>query len=99
MNVMEKISSTEKLASGFRRVKNSLKGFPALREKAIAEFERQGIPNRKNEEWKYSDASALFKSEFQIQNLESRVEKRDIEKFLVPNLNASRSEEHTSELQ
>ena len=42
MNVMEKISSTENLVSEFQRVKSSLKGFSALREKAIAEFERLG---------------------------------------------------------
>ncbi|MBI4947501.1 MAG: Fe-S cluster assembly protein SufD [Bacteroidetes bacterium] len=89
MNVIEKMSSTEKLVSEFQRVKSSLKGFLSLREKAISEFERVGIPNRKNEEWKYSDASALFKSEFNVEGLKLKVGKHDIDKFLVPNLNAS----------
>lgn len=71
-------------------MKGSLIGFSALREKAISEFERLGIPNRKNEEWKYSDASALFKNELQVGKLGSmNVQKKDIEKFLIPNLNAS----------
>lgn len=98
MNVMDKIGSTEKLVSEFQRVKTSLKGFSALRENAISEFERLGIPNRKNEEWKYSDASALFKNGFQVfrqgDSYEAGptlfpVEKKDIQKFLVPDLDAS----------
>src|ERR1035441_4538612 len=90
MNLIEKISSTEKMVTEFQKAKSSLKGFPVLREKSISEFERLGIPNRKNEEWKYSDASALFKNELQVGKLGSmNVQKKDIEKFLIPNLNAS----------
>ena len=48
-----------------------------------------GIPNRKNEEWKYSDASALFKSELKVEGSKLQVKKQDIDKFLIPNLNAS----------
>lgn len=88
MNVMEKISPTEKLVSEFQKTKNSLKGFSSLRETAIAEFEKHGIPNRKNEEWKYSDASALFKNGFQVQGKGPEVERKDIEKFIILNLNA-----------
>jgi Fe-S cluster assembly protein SufD len=88
MVTIEKISSAEKLVSEFQSVKNSLKGFSALREKAILEFERLGIPNRKNEEWKYSDASVLFKTELQIISHKSQIGKKDIEKFIIPNLNA-----------
>lgn len=89
MNVMEKISPTEKLVSEFQKIKPSLKGFSSLRETAIAEFERHGIPNRKNEEWKYSDASALFKNGFQVQGTRPEISKKDIEKFIIPDLNAA----------
>jgi len=89
MNVIEKISATEKLVAEFQKVKGFLKGFSSLREKAIAEFERLGIPNRKNEEWKYSDASAIFKTEYRITNKECRISKEEIQKFLIPSLNAS----------
>lgn len=104
MSVMEKISSTEKLVSDFQKVKNSLSGFSDLREQAITEFERLGIPNRKNEEWKYSDASSLFKGEFRLQTKKSKLKSGDIEKFQIPDLNALTivlvngvySEEHSS---
>ncbi len=104
MTTVEKISATENLVSEFQKTKASLKGFAVLREKAIIEFERIGIPNRKNEEWKYSDASALFKEELQVLGSKFQVKKEDVAKFLVPDLNASivvlvngiYSEEHSS---
>lgn len=89
MTTVEKINATENLVSEFQKAKNSLKGFASLREKAIAEFERLGIPNRKNEEWKYSDASAFFKNELKTESPKTAIDKKDIEKFLIPDLNAS----------
>jgi Fe-S cluster assembly protein SufD len=89
MTTIEKISSVENLVAQFHKVKGGLAGYASLREKAIAEFVHQGIPNRKNEEWKYSDASALFKTELTFEKHDSAIGKKEIEKFLIPNLNAS----------
>jgi Fe-S cluster assembly protein SufD len=40
--------------------------FQSLRNKALAAFEKQGLPQRKNEEYKYSPVAALFKNELRI---------------------------------
>lgn len=65
-NTVEKLSNAEKLITSLELGKNSLPGnaiLSALSQKALESFSRQGLPHRKNEEYKYSPISNLFKSE------------------------------------
>ena len=56
----------DKLISEFESSKNSLFGNAILREQAIESFSRQGIPNRKHEEYKYVNMELMLKDEFAI---------------------------------
>lgn len=66
MNVAMNISKTkaeQDFADHFARVRDALPGnakVTALREAAIADFERLGLPHRRIEEWKYTDLRARF---------------------------------------
>ena len=54
----------DKLLSQFESSKNSLFGNLQLREQAIESFTKQGIPNRKSEEYKYVNIELMLKEEF-----------------------------------
>ncbi len=64
METITKITATEKLISAFESSKNSLFGNAQLREQAIESFSKQGIPNRKHEEYKYVNVELLLKGDF-----------------------------------
>lgn len=53
-----------KLISAFESVKELLYGNPDLRIQAINSFDKQGIPNRKNEEYRYVNIDLLLKDNF-----------------------------------
>ncbi len=55
---------TEKIISEFESSKNSLFGNLALREQAMQSFLKQGIPNRKSEEYKYVNVELMLKDNF-----------------------------------
>ena len=57
-------SLKNKLITAFESVKNSLYGDPAIREEAINSFDKQGIPTRKNEEYRYVNPELLLKDNF-----------------------------------
>jgi Fe-S cluster assembly protein SufD len=60
-----KTSAETALAASFDAVKGALPGVGAvavLREQAIERFERQGLPHRRVEEWKYTDLRALMRN-------------------------------------
>jgi Fe-S cluster assembly protein SufD len=86
MTVTEKISSTEKLALLIEKEfkKDSISN---LRSNALKSFIKQGLPGRKNEEYKYSPTEKLFSSDLEI--LSATKNKIDIISFLVPELNAN----------
>jgi Fe-S cluster assembly protein SufD len=54
----------EKLISEFETIKKILFGNVQLREQAMESFCKQGIPTRKNEEYKYTPIDSLLKEEF-----------------------------------
>jgi Fe-S cluster assembly protein SufD len=65
---METITKTntlkDKLISEFESSKNFLFGDLSIREKAIEIFSKQGIPNRKSEEYKYVNMDLVLKGDF-----------------------------------
>lgn len=61
--IIKKNTLTDKLIAEFESSKNSLFGNLKLREQAIESFSKQGIPNRKNEEYKYVNMEAALKGE------------------------------------
>lgn len=54
--------ANETLTRYFSEVKQDLPGDPGLREKAFSHFLKTGLPNRRIEEFKYTDLSASLKS-------------------------------------
>ncbi|MBI2270339.1 MAG: Fe-S cluster assembly protein SufD [Bacteroidetes bacterium] len=65
----EKIKAEDKLAVAFEKQRPQLPGNAALqdiRQKAINAFLDRGIPNRKSEEYKYSNPEKLFKADYLI---------------------------------
>lgn len=73
----QKITFKDKLVADFQSRKSSLFGsdskiISAKREEAIQSFARLGLPNKKNEEYKYTNIEAALKGDFAIGNAESR---------------------------
>lgn len=65
----EKIKAEDKLAVAFEkhRAQSPVNAaLQAIRQNAINSFLSQGIPSRKNEEYKYSNPEKLFKAEYSI---------------------------------
>jgi Fe-S cluster assembly protein SufD len=59
-----KTAAESALAASFAAVKSALPGAPAiaaLREEAFGRFERQGLPSRRVEDWKYTDLRAAMR--------------------------------------
>src|SRR5882762_3606275 len=59
-----KTAAETSLAEAFAAVKTRLPGKGAValrREEAFSRFERQGLPHRRVEEWKYTDLRALMR--------------------------------------
>ena len=71
-NIKTKVSTTGKLEdlliSEFESTKNSLFGNIFLREQAMKSFYGQGIPNRKQEEYKYLNIDLHLKGEYTLKN-------------------------------
>ncbi len=64
-----KTEAEEGLARNYRAVRDSLAGSAdvvARRDAAFAAFERQGLPHRRVEAWKYTDLRALMKSAAEV---------------------------------
>lgn len=56
------------------------KSFPRLQDDAMKHFSRMGFPTIKNEEWKYTNLSALINKEFQFPVLQKEVSKEEVMK-------------------
>ncbi|MDE6159204.1 MAG: Fe-S cluster assembly protein SufD [Bacteroidaceae bacterium] len=63
----------------------------ALREKAYVDFQRQGFPTRKVEEYRYTDMEEVFAPDYgvNLQRVQFPVNPHDIFKCSVPNLSTS----------
>ncbi|WP_457609609.1 Fe-S cluster assembly protein SufD [Lutibacter sp.] len=79
----------EKLVSSFLAFEN--KGgldldsnVHAIRQKAIHNFEVQGFPTKKDEEWKYTNLKSLLKNDFNLfPSANKSVEFKDVERYLI----------------
>jgi Fe-S cluster assembly protein SufD len=90
---MEKTQSKQWYLSNFKNVEESLNGesktpFHEIRKKAISRFEEIDFPTTKNEEWKYTNIAPVLNYNF-TPAPSVNVSKNDIEKFLIPGLDAS----------
>jgi len=83
-NTKPKASSSGRLEglliAEFESSKNSLFGNIKLREQAMERFAKQGIPNRKHEEYKYINVELALKGEFAFSSNNTLTEKQ-IESF------------------
>lgn len=75
LKTMQTITKPEtiktKLISAFESLKNTLYGNSDLRLQAIHSFDEQGIPNRKNEEYKYVNIELILKDNFDFRASQS----------------------------
>jgi Fe-S cluster assembly protein SufD len=60
VKVMKTIAE-QQLAAEWQEVRGRLPGSAALREAAFQQFDAQGLPHRRIEEWKYTDLRALMR--------------------------------------
>jgi len=92
-NTAEKQSISEKLISTLELEKNGLdanESRRALQKEALESFLKQGLPHRKNEEYKYSPVSNLFKSDLVAATAQSGpgLKKSDIAELRIPGLDS-----------
>ena len=86
----------EKLITAFFELEN--KGFLDLdsnihkiRSKAIADFEQQGFPTKKEEDWKYTSLKSILKHDYCIfPNDENTVELKDVKKHFIHEIDTYR---------
>lgn len=68
LKTMQTITKPEtiksKLIAAFESLKSTMYGDPDLRLQAIKSFDKLGIPNRKNEEYKYVNVELILKDDF-----------------------------------
>jgi Fe-S cluster assembly protein SufD len=91
----EKNNLKESLIKEFTKFESHLNGSSSialhdLRKDALNHFKTLGFPNRKEEEWKYTDIAPIIKHDFQqvFSKEKSDLIREDIEEFLIPGLNA-----------
>lgn len=77
-----KSPATEKFLAEFQSVRSGLKSFETLRGQAIQAFEKQGIPGRKSEEYKYLPMELLLKGDFKLATVSS-VKKDQLDAFQI----------------
>jgi Fe-S cluster assembly protein SufD len=58
----------------------------SVREKGFENFNKKGLPTYKNEEWKYTNVSDLFRKEYQLSEdkINTQISKSDIDKMRLP---------------
>ncbi len=55
-----------------------------IRTKAIENFEKQGFPTKKNEEWKYTSLKPVLKHDYSVlPEIESNIELKDVKKYFL----------------
>ncbi|MCA0933187.1 Fe-S cluster assembly protein SufD [Lutimonas saemankumensis] len=55
-----------------------------IRSAAIERFEKEGFPDRKNEEWKYTSLKSLLKNDYSVfPKAESALELKDVKKYFL----------------
>jgi Fe-S cluster assembly protein SufD len=89
----EKTTTGENLLTSLDLEQNRLEGndfIRSLRKAGLDSFARQGLPHRKNEEYKYSPVTALFKTELKLDTSASHTlpRKQEIESVQIPGLDS-----------
>jgi len=74
--------------SGFQKFEENLNGKSAslihkIRKDAFTKFVEEGFPTTKLEEWKYTNVESIAKTDFNFELTESKIQKSDIEKFII----------------
>lgn len=84
---MEKIN-LEYFGEKFNRLQSSHSDdfMSTVREKGFENFNRKGLPTYKNEEWKYTSVSDLFRKEYQLSEdkINTQISKSDIDEMRLP---------------
>ncbi|HEA30127.1 MAG TPA: Fe-S cluster assembly protein SufD, partial [Leeuwenhoekiella sp.] len=58
-----------------------------LRDKAIRNFEVQGFPTKKEENWKYTSLNSIIKNDFSLTpSKEDTIEFKDVKKYFIHDL-------------
>ena len=94
--ITEKNNFKENIIKEFKKFESHLNGSSPIalhdsRKEALNHFKTLGFPNRKNEEWKYTNISPIIKHDFQqvFSKGKSDLIREDIEGFLIPGLKAN----------
>jgi Fe-S cluster assembly protein SufD len=88
-----KTNNKEWYVSSFKKIEESLNGqskspFHELRKNALSKFEQFDFPTTKNEDWKYTNVSAIHNYDFTpVSNV--KITKEEIKKHLIPGLEAN----------
>lgn len=80
--ITKKNTTADKLISEFELTKNSMFGDVQLREEAMESFIKQGIPSRKQEEYKYVNMELMLKGDFAL-TVKRSISKAQIEKVKI----------------
>lgn len=88
-----KINTKERYLADFKSLESSLNGqskspFHELRKNAIEKFEQFDFPTTKNEDWKYTNVSAIHNFNFSHDS-DAKVTKNEISRHLIPGLDAN----------
>ena len=90
----KKISTEERLTQEFETARPALSGagneyFENLRQEAFRHFQNLGIPDRKNEEWKYTNIRKVFNQGFELQTVGGKASKSLLDKVQIPSLESN----------
>jgi Fe-S cluster assembly protein SufD len=88
----KKISTEERLATEFESILPNLAGagnefFERLRQESFKRFQNLGIPDRKNEQWKYTNIRRVFNQGYSAENI-AEITSEAAAKAKIENLNA-----------
>ena len=73
----------EQLIQAFEdSAKNGLP-FKSVREKYIRQFDADGFPTVKDEEWKYTNLLPLIKKDYAFENTDGSISKEQLEEFIL----------------
>ena len=81
MNLKDKLLSSYLAFQETMELDNSMS---ELRDKSIRNFEEQGFPTRKEENWKYTSLNSIVKNDFSLTPAkEDTIEFRDVKKYFI----------------
>ena len=83
----------ESFLNNFKDFENHLNGesntdFHKIRQDAIKNFSELDFPDRKNEEWRYTNISPLLQQNFSLPNSHKNLEKNDVSNYILKDIDA-----------